>query len=114
MTSIEHLEHRLTQWSNPHDAHVNAAVQLLINHNFWLGRTDFVDAAVRTAGSDTYISWTDARTGFDAGDFQPASSTELAVLDLAIALGEDRYRLSRMGDANATAIAAAVTEAVGA
>ena len=37
----------------------------------------------------------------------------MAILDLAVALGENRYRLSIMGTANARMIAAAVARATG-
>ena len=41
------------------------------------------------------------------------SSSELAILDLAVALGENRYRLSIMGDVHSRAIAQAVARALG-
>ena len=37
----------------------------------------------------------------------------MAILDLAVALGENRYRLSVMGAANARSIATAVARATG-
>jgi hypothetical protein len=42
-----------------------------------------------------------------------ASTSEMAILDLAVTLGESRYRLSIMGAANARSITTAVARAVG-
>ncbi len=42
-----------------------------------------------------------------------ASTTEMAVLDLAVALGENRYKFSIMGPANSRMIAQAVARALG-
>ena len=43
----------------------------------------------------------------------PASTSERAVLDLAVALGEDRFRLANMGAAHRRAIVQAVARALG-
>ncbi|HTD90605.1 MAG TPA: hypothetical protein VK663_08075, partial [Burkholderiales bacterium] len=67
----------------------------------WLRRADFITAAVSQYEDAAYINWSKARAAFDAGEFNRSSSTELAVLDLAIAIGENRYRLSSMGAHNA-------------
>jgi hypothetical protein len=106
---------RLRRWTAHHDPHVTAAVELLISHDRWLRRRDFLTAAVHVDHDDrsAWICFREAREAFDAGLFDRASTTEHAVLDLAIALGTDQYRLSAMGDANSRDIAAAVTAAVG-
>ncbi|WP_219419611.1 hypothetical protein [Pseudonocardia nigra] len=105
----------LRAWVRGHDRHVQAAVGLLLAHDVWLRREEFRAACLRRVSDGTYgIDWSAARTGFDAGEFARASSTEIAVLDLAIALGSDRYRLRSMGDHNARLIAEAVAHAVGA
>lgn len=109
----------LRVWTRDHDPHVWAAVELLIAHGVWLDRSDFRTSCVRRAATPEYgldwmwIDWRAARAVFDADGFTPASSTELAVLDLAIALAEDRFRLSRMGFGNGRLINAAVAAAVG-
>lgn len=104
----------LRRWIRHHDLHVQAAVTLLLTHDVWLRRSEFRGACVGR-GSDGvhWIDWRAARAAFDTGTFAKASSTELAVLDLAIALGSDTYRLSRMGGANARAIVQAVAHALG-
>lgn len=103
----------LREWTRSHDLHVRAAVWLLLAHETWLRRPEFLDACVRRSGAQVWIDWRAAREGFDAGAFVRASSTEIAVLDLVIALGEDRYRFRAMGESNARLIAEAVTAGVG-
>ncbi len=101
----------LRAWTRHHDPHVRAAVGLLIDHDFWLRRPDFTRACVHRGGGQAWIDW-DAAYGFV--DARPGASTsQLAILDLAVALGENRYRLSIMGAANSRAIATAVARAVG-
>jgi hypothetical protein len=107
------VQRRLRHWARASDSHVYAAVELLLGHGVWLRRAEFLTAAVRVHRTSAWITWTAARAAFDAGHFDAASSTERAVLDLAIALGQDRYRLSRMDTSNATAIATAVALAAG-
>ena len=101
----------LRAWTRQHDLHVRAAVDLLIEHDFWLRRSDFTRACVHRDRGQAWIDWQAARAFVDAG--ARASTSELAILDLAVALGENRYRLSVMGAANSRAIAAAVARAVG-
>lgn len=85
-----------------HDLHVRAAVELLIGHGTWLRRADFTQACVNL----------DARRYVGSGP--GGSASELAILDLAVAIGENRYQLSIMGQTNAWLIAYAVARAVGA
>jgi hypothetical protein len=109
--SAEALVTGLRAWTKDHDPHVRAAVELLIWHGTWLRRQDFVRAAVVRRHSSTWIDW-DAARGF-AGAGARASTSEMAILDLAVALGENRYRLSIMGHAHSRAIARYVAMAVG-
>jgi hypothetical protein len=101
----------LRAWTRHHDPHVRAAVGLLIEHDFWLHRLDFIRACVHHGRGQAWIYWQAARAFADAG--RGASTSQLAILDLAVALGENRYRLSIMGAANSRAIATAVARAVG-
>jgi hypothetical protein len=101
------VQRRLRRWARTSDSHVYAAVELLISHDVWLRRADFLTTALRVHRTTAWITWTAARAAFDAGRFDAASSTERAVLDLAIALGQDRYRLSRTDTSNAAAVAVA-------
>lgn len=109
--SLEALITRLRAWTRYHDPHVRAAVGLLIEHESWLRRQDFIRACVRRRGNQAWIDWDDARRFCAAGG--RASTSEMAILDLAVALGENRYRLSILGQANSRLIAAAVATAVG-
>jgi hypothetical protein len=108
----------LRVWARGHERHVWAAVELLIAHRVWLDRPDFRDRCIRRAASAEYgldwwwIDWRAARTALDADQLEPASLAELAVLDLAIALGEDRYRLRAMSPLHRRLLADAVTRAV--
>ena len=101
----------LRAWIRGHDPHVRAAVELLIEHDFWLRRADFTRACIFRSGREAYVNWVAARAFVDAGTV--ASTSEMAILDLAVALGENRYRLSIMGAANARSIATAVARAAG-
>jgi hypothetical protein len=103
-------------------AHQQAAVELLIWHKTWLRRPDFKGACItqRAAGLVARIDWEEAREFIELGYMQrgrsrplPASTSERAVLDLAVALGDDQYRLSNMGAAHRRAIVQAVARAVG-
>ena len=101
----------LRAWTRDHDPHVRAAVELLIEHDVWLRRADFTRACIVRSGREAYVNWVAARAFADAGTV--ASTSEMAILDLAVALGENRYRLSIMGAANARSIATAVARAAG-
>lgn len=104
----------LRAWIAGHDLYVRAAVELLIRHGVWLRRDEFVEACVRTPSDGScWIDWRAAREAFDAGELRRASSTEVALLDFAIALGEDRYRFNHMGEANTRLLLAATAHALG-
>jgi hypothetical protein len=111
----------LRGWVRGGTAHEQAAVELLIWHETWLRRPDFRGAAITqlAPGLVAIINWEKAREFADRGFAGPgkrplpASTSERAVLDLAVALGEDRYRLANMGRVHRQRIADAVTLAVG-
>jgi hypothetical protein len=106
----EALVVELRAWAATSDAHVAAAVGLLIDHDSWLRRPRFLATAVVSGKWNSHIRWSAARAAFDAGHYLPASSTELAVLDLAIDLGLDRFR---MGHAHRALLLRAVATALG-
>lgn len=102
----------LRAWTKNHDGHVRAAVELLCWHEHWIRRADFVKACVTSDRDGTsWIRWEAARA-FAFGNPR-ASTSELAILDLAVSLGSDRYKLSRMGNAHAEAIVRAFATATG-
>jgi hypothetical protein len=111
MTDCDTAVGALRRWTANHDLHVRAAVELLIEHETWIRRGDFQRACVERNGREAWINWRKAREFADAGS--TASTSEMAVLDLAVALGENRYRLSIMGRANSRMIAQAVARALG-
>jgi hypothetical protein len=107
---LPQLVAELQAWTRTHDAPVMAAVELLIGHDVWLRRAEFRSTCVpsdRRTG-DVWISWSAAVEAFEAGSFDRCSSSERAVLDLAIALAIDRYRLRGMGTQNLRLVVAAV------
>ena len=90
-----------------------AAVQLLAEHGRWLRHPTFISAAVVDPNADVpRIAWGRARKAFDAGEFK-GSTSEMAVLDLAIDLGDDRFRFGSMGYAHRDFILAALSTALG-
>jgi hypothetical protein len=111
VTDLDTLVTGLRAWTRDHDDHVRAAVELLIEHGVWLRRVDFTRECVRCDRREAWIDWAKARAFADRGAV--ASTSEMAVLDLAVALGENRYRLSVMGNVHSQWIATAVAGAVG-
>ena len=117
MTNFDTLAAGLRRWTATHDPHVRAAVELLIWHEYWLRRSDFIRACIKwdgTCGTEpgrgvAWITWVSAR---EFADSHPrASTSESAVLDLAVAIGSDQYKLNQMGDAHAQAIVKAFADA---
>ena len=96
------------------DRHRLAAMELLVEHDFWLRRRDFVNGCVRIdARGGAWIDWRQARSELDQDEFEPCSSTQHAVLDFAIALGQDHYLFHRMGLGNAGLLIQAACAALG-
>lgn len=111
MNNFDTLVARLRRWTHSHDPHVRAAVGLLIEHETWIRRADFQRGCVERGGSEAWINWRKAREFVDSGSV--ASTSEMAVLDLAVAIGENRYKFSIMGPANSRMITQAVARALG-
>jgi hypothetical protein len=111
MSDFGTLVRLLRRWTHDHDPHVRAAVELLIEHETWIRRADFQRACVELHAREAYINWRKAREFVDSGS--KASTTEMAILDLAVAIGENRYKFSIMGPANCRMIATAVARALG-
>jgi hypothetical protein len=104
---------RLRAWTEGNDPHVRAAVELLIGHGYWLRRPDFTEACVSGRGEgEAWIRWAKARDY--AGTIAPNAGTHnLAVLDLAVAIGGNRYRLSTQNDEDARLMMIAFATALG-
>jgi len=111
MSDFDALVVRLRRWTHDHDPHVRAAVELLIWHEIWIRRADFQRACIEWGGREAYIDWRKAREFTDAG--ARASTSEMAILDLAVALGENRFKFSIMGPAHSRMIAQIVARAHG-
>jgi hypothetical protein len=102
----------LRHWTRDHDPHVRAAVELLISDGRWLRRRDFVSACVTDDPAETWISWHEARDFIDSHR-SAASTTEMAVLEIAVAIGSNKYKLSYMNDGQAHMIVDAFAGALG-
>ncbi len=89
-----------------------AAVELLIWHASWLRRTDFITACV-LKGPDgvMWIDWRRVRVFADAP--QVGSSSQKTVLNVAVALGEDTFKLSSLGHVHRYKVAEAFATALG-
>jgi len=98
MSDFDTLVRLLRCWTHNHDPHVRAAVELLIEHETWMRRAGFQRACIEKGAREAWINWRKAREFVDAG--ATASTSEMAVLDLAVAIGENRYKFSIMGPAN--------------
>jgi hypothetical protein len=111
MPDSDVTEHALRRWAANMDASDRAAVDLLAWHGYWLRRPGFKAAAIENRGAHLAIDWRKAREFCDSGP--RASTSEMAILDLAVTLAEDRFRFRIMGDAHAKAIVRAVAQALG-
>jgi len=111
MSDFDSTVRALRRWTANHDPHVRAAVELLIEHETWIRRADFQRAAIECNAREAWINWRKAREFVDSGS--TASTSEMAILDLAVAIGENRYRFSIMGLASSRMIAQAVARALG-
>lgn len=103
--SFDDLVTGLRGWARERTACERAAVDLLVWHETWLRRPDFKGAAITqlAAGLVARIDWYEAREFVDRYYAErgkpplPASRNERAILDLAVALGEDEFRIANMG-----------------
>lgn len=93
MSDQDKLIAGLRKWTKNHDPHVRAAVELLIEHGHWIRRADFAAEVVQwDSGGTAWIPWDRARAFMRD---RAGSTSQMAILDLVIAIGSDRYRLSR-------------------
>ena len=111
MSDFDNTVRLLRRWTHHHDPHVRAAIELLIEHETWIRRADFQRACIEKDAREAWINWRKAREFADAGP--TASTSEMAVLDLAVAIGENRFKFSIMGPAHSRMIALAVARALG-
>jgi hypothetical protein len=111
MTEFDDLAAGLRAWASG-SSNNEAAVELLIWHETWIRQADFAARCVRTgANGDAWILWAGAADFAESGP--RASSSELAVLNLAVALGEDRFGLSGFGRVHKRKAAEAFAHACG-
>ena len=93
-----------------------AAVTLLIGHDTWLHRADFVRTCVSVDEPAAFIDWRAAVAALDAGEL-PCSTSEAAVLRIAAGLGavavDLRAMLGGLDARNIVLVAEAVLHANG-
>lgn len=111
MADFEATATALRRWTKDHDPHVRAAVELLVWHEYWLRREDFRAAVIGTSTTETWVRWDEA-THFRKTKGLSASRSELAILDIAVTIGKDDFKLSRMNDEQAEAIVKAFSDAL--
>ena len=88
-----------------------AAVRLLLWHDSWLRREDFRRACL-SASPTVLLDWR-AAAKFLAAAPVGASSSQVVVLEVAIALAEDKLHLTGLGYAHQRAVAKAFAAALG-
>jgi hypothetical protein len=87
-----------------------AAVRLLLWHESWLRRADFRQRCLIT--SPVGVHW-DAVHEFRDGELPGASTSQVIVLDVVLALVEDQFRFRHLGHAHQRAVAEAFATALG-
>jgi hypothetical protein len=114
MTDLDQLTARLRRWTATQDNHRRAAVELLIWHEYWLRRPDFMEACVRTHPENEAVSYIKFGKAREFAILGPQCSTSaFTVLNLAITLGLDELRLLGLGTAHRHAAAQAFAAALG-
>jgi len=109
-TDFESTVAGLRAWAKG-DRIATAATELLIWHETWLRRADFIAACTDSFDEMTAVRWEAARK-FAARKNLRGSTHEVTMLQLAVAVGSDEYRLAGKGRANAAAIMRALAMAM--
>jgi hypothetical protein len=111
--STEDIARGLRGWTATTDSHVRAAVELLIEHDFWLRRSDFRTACVQHDVDEDgdeddalTIRWHDAAAFLESGP--RGSSGELTILRFAVVLGSNELQLTGLGSWGRGAVVRAV------
>lgn len=119
MPDFETTVHALRRWAGQMSAGDRAAVELLAWHETWLRRPDFTDTATETRGVHMAVNWQAAREFIVRGyrcqhaAAVPSTTSQRRILDIAVALGEDKFGLSGFGLAHKRAAAEAFAAACG-
>ena len=103
------LADKLRAWAKD-DTHNKAAVELLIAHDFWLRREDFIEVAVEKGAGFARINW---RRAGDYSDIVQAPTSAIAVLFTACLIGADMANLNRLDRTNRALVVKAFADALG-
>ncbi len=83
--SMDDLERQLGEWASGSTG-TEAAVELLIETNFWLSRAEFVERALHVEPGRVWIDW---RRAVEVADDVQCSRGERFLLLLACSLADD-------------------------
>lgn len=114
MSDYETTVAMVRKWSNPHDANVRAAVEMLIEHGHWLRNNDFLEKCARVDRFDgaMWIDWTAADRLLEKHELI-GSSGELVLLKIAVALARDAFGGSSLDKINRGLVVRAFRDALG-
>lgn len=111
MAELEELTAGLRRLAEQQDAHQRAALELILWHDFWLRRPDFLEACVRTYGATPAILWSRAREFAESN--LACSSSQLTILRVAVAIGANDFGFSGLGHIHSYKVAEAFATALG-
>lgn len=74
--------------------HVTAAVDLLADHGYWLGRADFISECVATDGDRAFVLWHAARTFAQRETIAPPPYRK--ILDTVIRVGSNELLIETL------------------
>lgn len=115
--SFDDLVAGLRAWARGRTGQERAAVELLIWKEDWLRRRDFREACTSRPEPDLVtINWAKAQIfavrGYALHGGEPVpSSSQLRILEVAVALGTDLFGIAHLGHAHKRAVAQAFAEA---
>lgn len=112
MAELEELTAGLRIRAEQQDPHQRAALELILWHDFWLRRPDFLKACVQVYGGEPAILWSRVREFADSG-LLSCSTTQLNVLRVAAAIGSNEFGLSGLGHIHSYKVAEAFASALG-
>jgi len=115
MPDLDNLPAELRAWTKNHDAHVRAAVELLIQHDHWLWDEGFTSRCVFGNDGIACIDFTAVKRYHEEGMSEglPCSTSEAAMLLVIADIGSGRWQIDTMDGRNRQRVADAVMRAAG-
>jgi hypothetical protein len=108
----EELETALRRWAFSRGSNIEAAIELLIDHDNWLSRPYFVATVVTYDHKEgmASIRWAEVQKFLNQGAL--GSGIEVSVLRFALDLAQDRYGWSELGESHRHRVGRAVDRAL--